>query len=109
MSAFRIGALRHRIVLESATRTTDGGGGAFLTWLQIAELWASITPANGTETVVADQITGRISHEIIVRYRADIAPAMRFRLGSRIFEIVAVLDIGERHRLLRCLCREELL
>jgi head-tail adaptor len=34
---------------------------------------------------------------------------MRFRLGPRIFEIAAVLDIGERHRLLRCLCREDLL
>lgn len=109
MSVVHIGALRHRIVLEAATRVTDGGGGAVVTWLPVADLWASITPTTGTEVVVAEQIAGRVSHEIVVRYRADIVPAMRFRLGSRIFEIIAALDITERRRLLRCLCREELL
>lgn len=109
MRDLHTGALRHRLVLEAATRVTDGGGGAFVTWLPVAELWASVTPTNGAETVVADQIAGRVSHEIVIRYRDDIIPAMRFRLGARIFEIIAALDVGERRRFSRCLCREELL
>ncbi|MGE0764893.1 MAG: phage head closure protein [Hyphomicrobiaceae bacterium] len=109
MSAFHIGALRHRIVLESPVRATDGGGGAVVTWLVVAELWASIEPTAGSEAVVADQVSGRISHVITVRHRPDVVPAMRLRLGTRIFEILAVLDVDERRRLLRCRCREEML
>lgn len=109
MSVLHIGAMRHRIVLEEATRVADGGGGAVITWDAVAELWASITPTTGSEAVIADQLAGRVSHEIIVRHRADIVPAMRFRLGARIFEILAALDVAERRRQLRCLCREELL
>jgi len=31
---------------------------------------------------------------------------MRFRLGTRIFEILTAADLGERYRWLRCLCEE---
>jgi len=109
VSRVGIGALRHRVALEAATRTGDGGGGAIVTWLPIAEVWGAITPTTGAEAVVADQIAGRVSHEIVVRHRSDIAPANRFRYGARVFEILAVLDVGERRRHSRCLCREELL
>ena len=109
MSKPRIGALRHRIVLEGAARASDGGGGAVVNWLPVAELWASITPSTGSETIVAEAIAGRITHEIVVRHRSDIVPAMRFRFSARIFEIRAVLDVDERRRQSRCLCREELL
>lgn len=109
MSPLPVGALRHRVRLERSERLADGGGGAVVTWAPVCELWASIKPSSGTESVVADQIAGRVSHEIHVRFRADISPAMRFSLGTRTFEILAVLDVEERRRQLRCLCREELL
>lgn len=105
----RIGALRHRVLLEAPVRAADGGGGATVAWTPVAELWAGITPGSGSESVLAESVTGRVSREIVVRHRADIEPAMRFRLGQRRFEIAAVLDVDERRRMLRCLCREELL
>jgi len=104
----RIGALRHRIDLEAPIRTNDGGGGASVTWSTLAEIWASIEPMNGQESVLGDGLASRISHEIVVRHRSGLEPSMRFRLGARVFEIKAVLDIDERGRMLRCLCREEL-
>jgi SPP1 family predicted phage head-tail adaptor len=109
VSALPVGALRHRIRLEQPTRLADGGGGAVVTWTPVADLWASIKPTSGREALVADQVAGRVSHEIHVRYRADIVPAMRFSLGTRTFEIIAAIDVEERRRQLRCLCREELL
>jgi SPP1 family predicted phage head-tail adaptor len=96
-------------VLEQPVRLADGGGGAVVSWTPVAELWASIRPVTGSESVAADQVAGRISHEIHVRYRPDVVPAMRFSLGMRTFEIVAAINVEERHRQLRCLCREELL
>lgn len=102
-----IGSLRHRLRLEAPIRTADGAGGASVAWASVAEVWADVRPSTGTETVASEAVSGRISHEIIVRHRADVVPAMRFRLGGRILEILAVLDIDERRRHLRCLCREE--
>jgi SPP1 family predicted phage head-tail adaptor len=101
-----IGRLRHRLTLEAANRTPDGGGGASETWTPVAEVWAEITPTGGAEAVGADALTGRVSHEIVFRYRPDVAPVMRLRSGARIFEITAVVDIDERHRWLRCFCVE---
>ena len=109
MKRVPIGSLRHRVMIEAPVRANDGGGGALITWTPVAEVWASITPQAGAESVVAEAVSGRISHEIVMRHRDDIAPAMRIRLGSRKFDILAALDIDERRRRLRCLCREELL
>jgi SPP1 family predicted phage head-tail adaptor len=101
-----IGRLRHRLTLEAAIRAPDGGGGASETWTTVAEVWAEITPTSGTEAVDADALTGRASHEIVFRYRPDVAPVMRLRASGRLFEIAAVIDVGERRRWLRCLCVE---
>ena len=106
MKGTAIGRLRHRLALEAVSRSPDGGGGASETWTTVTIVWAEITPTGGTESVDADALTGRISHEIVFRYRPDVAPAMRLRGASRIFEIAAVIDVDERRRWLRCLCVE---
>lgn len=106
MRRIAIGRLRHRLTLEAATRTPDGGGGASETWTTVAEVWAEISPTSGTEAVDSDALTGRVSHEIVFRYRSGVAPAMRLRSGTRLFEIAAVIDVDERRRWLKCLCVE---
>jgi len=106
MRRIAIGRLRHRLTLEAATRTPDGGGGASETWTTVAEVWAEISPTSGTEAVDSDALTGRVSHEIVFRYRSGVAPAMRLRSGTRLFEIAAVIDVDERRRWLKCLCME---
>ncbi|KAB2910822.1 MAG: phage head closure protein [Hyphomicrobiaceae bacterium] len=108
MSPSSIGSLRDRVVLESASRASDGGGGATVTWGQVAELWASIRPVSGEERVRADGVAGRVTHKVLIRHRAGVVPAMRFRSGDRVLEIVAVLDAGRRSRL-ACLCEERFL
>jgi SPP1 family predicted phage head-tail adaptor len=101
-----IGDLRHRLVLEAPLATPDGGGGVTRTWALVAELWGAIRPHAGDETIEADGVTGRVSHEIWIRHRAGVMPEMRFALGARVFEIRAAIDSGERHRFLRCLVEE---
>lgn len=102
----RIGALRHRLTLESPTRVSDGGGGALRTWAVVADIWAAIDPHRGTETVVAEAIAGRVASMIHIRYRSGVTPDMRFRQDTRIFEILAVFDAGDRRRFLACLVQE---
>ncbi len=106
MTEFLPSALRHRLVLEQIERVSDEGGGFSESWAAVATLWCDVRPLAGAETVEADRLAGRVSHEIALRYRAGVVPAMRFRDGARVFEIVSVIDVDERRRWLKCLCEE---
>jgi SPP1 family predicted phage head-tail adaptor len=100
-----IGSLRERLLLEQPVRTPDGGGGASLAWETVAELWAHVRPISGDERLRHDQLSGHLTHEVWIRFRAGVVPAMRFRQGARIYEVVAVLEAGHRAHL-KCLCEE---
>jgi SPP1 family predicted phage head-tail adaptor len=102
----RIADLRHRLVLEHVARLDDGSGGAEETWATVDELWAALRPTIGRENDAFDQPAGRVTHEIWVRYRAGVRPEMRFRAGARIFDVLAVIDAGERRQFLKCLAEE---
>jgi SPP1 family predicted phage head-tail adaptor len=106
VSAHKIGELKRRVVLEQATRTPDGAGGAALSWTTVATLFAAVRALSGGESFAFDRIGGRVTHEFIIRHRGDVQPAMRFRLGTRLFEILAALDLDGRRRHLRCLVEE---
>jgi SPP1 family predicted phage head-tail adaptor len=100
-----IASLCERLLLEQPVRTPDGGGGASIAWETVAELWAHVRPISGEERLRHDQLAGRLTHEVWIRSRPGVAPAMRFRQGARILEIVAVLSTPN-HAHLKCLCEE---
>jgi SPP1 family predicted phage head-tail adaptor len=106
VTAMPIGALRHRVTLQQVIRTADGGGGVAEIWNTIAELWAAVRPVSGDERIAADGLSGQLTHEVWVRHRTGVTPAMRFLFGSRILDILAVVDVEGRRRRLKCLCRE---
>lgn len=101
MSAL-VGELRHRLTLEEAETAADGGGGSFVTWRAAGVMWAGVKPVSGSEIVSADAIQARVTHEITVRWRPDVAARKRFRWGARIFDIHAVVDTDGRGRFLVC-------
>jgi head-tail adaptor len=72
------------LVLEELERTSDEGGGFTEAWVGVATLSADLRPLAGVETVEADRLAGSVSHEVAMRYRAGVAPAMRFRKGAHI-------------------------
>ena len=100
------GALRHRLVLEEAERVSDGAGGFTESWVTVATVWAALEPSSGSEAVDSGRLAGRVLHAVTLRYRAGVTPAMRFRKGTRVLHILAVIDAGERRRRLHCLCEE---
>lgn len=103
-----IGELRHRLRLEASSRTADGGGGAETSWTLVAEVWAAVRAGSGSEPVRSEMPDGRVAHEVWMRYRAGVVPAMRLVEGARVLDIRAVLDPDGRQRWLRCLCEERL-
>ena len=100
-----IGAMNERFALQQPIRTPDDAGGATVTWETVADVWAHVRPISGDERLAHDQLAGRLTHEVWIRHRAGVTPAMRFSQGARIYEIVAVLEMQRRTRL-KCLCEE---
>jgi SPP1 family predicted phage head-tail adaptor len=101
-----IGALRERLTLEAPSRVDDGGGGATITWIEVAILWARIVPRSGSESHELDRIAGKASHDVTIRHRGDVSPEKRFRLGGRVFDIRAAFDPDGRRHWLKCLVEE---
>jgi SPP1 family predicted phage head-tail adaptor len=104
MKAPTIGDLSHRLRLEAVVRSADEGGGAIEAWSLIAEVWAEVRAVRGYETFVAHGLSGRVTHEVWIRYRDDVGPNLRFIAQGRIFDIRAALDPDGRRTWLRCLC-----
>jgi SPP1 family predicted phage head-tail adaptor len=90
--------LRHRLTLEELSRVTDDGGGFTESWVEVATIFADLRPIRGSERVEADRLTGNVTHDVVLRYRPGVVPAMRFREDTRIFQIVAVIDVEKRRR-----------
>jgi SPP1 family predicted phage head-tail adaptor len=101
-----IADLRHRLVLEERAALADGGGGATESWTELAIIWAAIHQKSGREREAADRMGARATTEITIRHRAGVTTDMRFRLGTRHFNIRAVLDVEGRRRWLKCACEE---
>ncbi len=106
MSRPGIGALRRRLTLEQQSRVADGGGGVMVTWTPVADLWASLSSSSGAEQLLADGLKGKGTHEIVIRKRMDVVPAMRFRMGARLFFVESVLGRDGPEPYLRILAEE---
>lgn len=91
----RSGMLRHRITVQNSSVTVDAMGERDHSYSDGLSCWARVVPTKETELQDADQTKARITHKISVRYRTDITPTTRIKFGSRIFEVVQVLNRDE--------------
>ena len=86
------GELRHRLVLEAPVETPDGAGGVTRSYATLATVWAKVTPVAARGDVDADDLAAAVTHRIVIRARTDMTTRHRFRLGARIYRIVALRD-----------------
>jgi len=102
----RAGDLRHKIVLQEPTETSDGMGGMTTTWSTFKRVWAAIWPLKGAEYLAAMQTTSEMTHKIRIRYMANVTPKLRIKWGSRYFDIQSAINPDERNIYLEMICRE---
>lgn len=100
------GKLRHRFRIEAATRTADEGGGGTSAWAEVATVWANVVPLTGAERIAAMQAEASLTHRVEIRYRPGLTTANRGFYGGRVFNVTAVIDVGERHDEMHLLCEE---
>ena len=106
MTPTTAGSMRHRLSLQEVQRAGDAGGGAEESWTTVAIVWGDVRPAGGNEGARENQVQGRVSHEVLIRSRPGVVPAMRFLEGMRVYEITAVLEVEGKRKLLKCQCEE---
>lgn len=101
------GRLKRRLVLEKAGGAADGAGGLARDWTATATLWAEMRLLKAEERPVGEGLAEMRLHKIVVRWRGDVATGDRFRLGERIFLVLATSDPDGDRRFLACLAEEE--
>lgn len=98
--------LRHRVTIQHKTVTRDADGIAAETWQDVTTVWAAVEPLRGREYLQAMAVAVEVTTRVRVRCLPGVTPAMRLLFGSRIFNIVSVIDPEERHRELQLMCVE---
>ena len=108
-ASFRLSAgdLRHRVQIQFATETRDAMGGVTRTWATVATRWAQIRPLSGNERVTAMQVSELVTHRVILRYYSGLTTSHRVLLGSRVLNLVNILNILEMEKLQVCIAVEE--
>ena len=103
-----IGAMRHRVEIQSRNPTSDGAGGLESNWTTVETRRASIVSKRGQERLEGMQIEDQISHVFTFRHRTDrsISAAQRLKFGDRIFNINTVINENERDKFLKVFCKE---
>lgn len=104
----RIGTLRDRVTIQSATKSQDATGAIVNTWAEFATVWASIEPLSGREFFAANQVQSNVSTRIRIRYLANVTAAMRVKNGNDYYDIQAVIhdsNSGREHIQLMCVQR----
>lgn len=102
----RAGKLRHRITIEQSAEVPDSTGVITQIWITFASVWADVVSLSAKEIELAHQLTPEVTYQIETRFIKGVRTDMRIIYGRRIFSIEAVIDVDERHKELRLLCKE---
>lgn len=97
LHAVNPGEMRWRLEVQANTPTTTAKGEHVQGWSTVVTRWASIVPAAGQFFTASEQVRSKVSHKIVMRYYDGLTPKHRLKLGSRVFNILSVLDENELH------------
>ena len=105
-----IGQMRHRVVVETPTPTSDGDGGYSDSYAAAgpSPVWASIEPATAavSEQQVGNRIETAITHVITMRWHTGVTTRTRLSFGSRRFFVRGLQKVHEIGEWLVCSCEE---
>ncbi len=89
--------MSHRLNLQSKSETV---------WTTKATVWGAFVKSEVTRQEEAQQMVETLQHQIVIRYRDDVASGWRFLLGGREISILAIVDPDQSRRFLSCRCEE---
>ena len=104
----RTGRLRELVTIQQNTPTRDGHGQPVESWSAFTTWRCEIAPVRGREYFASQQFAAETTHKLTGHWISGVLPTMRLVHGSRTFRIEAVINVGERNRVLELMCIEVL-
>lgn len=104
----RSGKLRHRIAIETPTRTPDAGKGYSTSWATMSggDVWAEITPLSSSDRFAQAHVYNGTTHTVTIRKLTGVDSTKRVKFGSRYFSINGVTNKDERGIEMQLSCEE---
>jgi SPP1 family predicted phage head-tail adaptor len=102
------GRLRHRVTIQTPTRTTSAVSNAVqIAYTDAATAWAEIRPLSARETTNYAALQIVATHFVSMRYTAIVTGSCRLKFKGRIFDIVGPpMNVDERSFELRMTVNE---
>lgn len=98
--------LDKQITIERRAHTQGEAGQVRETWREVEQVWASIRPLSGREYYASSGPRAEVTHEILMRFGADVLPKDRILYEGRVFEVMSNINVGERNRYLKITSHE---
>lgn len=99
------GDLNTPITLWERHLEQDEYGQRLERWAQVGKSWADVRFLSGLETIKQSIEVAEVRLSVRIRYRRDVHPAMRVRIGDNWYEIEAVLPDLKRKAFLDLSCK----
>lgn len=110
MNGMRAGDLRHRVTIRSRSGSRGAYGSATTTWVEYHSCRAAIRALRAREVQSDSQRQSEVTHEVTIRYKAGVVPAMRMTFSdsgtTRYFDIRGVRVDAQIHRIMMLDCAE---
>ncbi|MFC3704581.1 phage head closure protein [Devosia honganensis] len=101
-----IGTLTDRVQLRRRESLAGEGGGHERLYVPLGNVWARVRSLTGRQGINADGRAVAISHSVVMRFRADMAPGDRIVYRGRNLDVVSAADLNGRRAYLACACSE---
>lgn len=101
------GELRKEVVIKKLSVVDGDSGVTAETWTTQDTVFGKVVPIRGREYWIGNQLEADVTVAIVIRYFAGLAPTgYRLEIGSRILNIVQVINDEERDVYMGVLCKE---
>jgi len=91
----RSGDLRHYITIQQAQISYNSISEPVQTWTTWANVWAAVEPASGKNYYSARQLNAEVDGVCRIRYRSGLLPTMRILFGTRVLQIISIVNPKE--------------
>lgn len=96
------------IRIEQPVKVRTATGGTTITWELFKSMWAGIETLRSFEKQSADAVWPGADSRISIWYIAGLLPTMRVNYKGKIYSILGINDIEERHRDVELMCQSGL-
>lgn len=111
----RIGDLKKLLSLMNPVRVSDGQGGNSSTYIEVAKIWAKVTPSQGGEELSSSGLQHVIQHRVVTRFSRLVNSKSRFVMNDidenrkpkkRTLEVDSFTNLDESNEWLEIVCVE---